>query len=184
MGIQAKRESLSRIFGMILILIGLIIAIFLDFFVVNYPLLIILLILNEASWFIFSLFLKLETNFFIEHFIKIFLVLSCFSIFLIIIGIVLSSANSIFLAFIFKVISNFLIIVCWHFCLSLYKKEKVLFLFSGIGYVTLSLICGIRTLILKIGGYAIIPLVLITLGMVIIIISEILMKRKGFLNYI
>ena len=184
MGIQAKRESLCRIIGMVLILIGFIISIFLDIFVVVDPLIIIILILIEISWFIFSVFLKLEKSFFIEHFVKIFLVLSCFSIFLIIIGIVLSSANSIFLAFIFKVISNLLIIVCWHFCLSLYKKEKIIFLFSGVGYVTLSLIYGIRTLILKIGGSAIIPLALIISGMVIIIISEILMKRKGFLNYI
>lgn len=184
MGIQAKRESLSRIVGMILILIGLILTIFLDLFVIINPLINVILILIELLWFFFSVFLKLEKSYFTDHFFQIFLVILCFSIFLIIIGIVFNSVNSVFLVFIFKVISNLLIIICWHFCLSLYKKEKIIFFFSGVGYVILSLIFGFKVIILKIGGYAIIPLTLITLGMVIIMISEKLMKRKGLLNYI
>ncbi|MFX1322453.1 MAG: hypothetical protein ACFFAQ_12510 [Promethearchaeota archaeon] len=181
MGIQAKGESLSRIVGMILILIGLILSFFLDIFVEISPLLIILLILIEVLWFIFSLCLKLERKFCIEHLFQIFLFLVFLSLCLTLIGILLNNLSS--NGFIFKITSNLLIIVCWHFCLSLYKKEKVVFLFSGIGYITLSLTYGIKILILKIGGYAVIPLVLIIFGMVIIIISETIMKRKGFLNY-
>lgn len=177
MGIKAKGESLSRIIGMVLILIGLVLSIFLDFLVIINALLIILLILIETLWFIFSLFLKLEKNFFIEHVIKISIILSCFSIVLIILGIVFSTANSTFFLFVFKVISNLLIIICWHFCLSLYKKEKLIFFFSGTGYIIITLIYGIT-------AFAVIPLMLITLGIVIIIISEILMKKKGLLNYI
>lgn len=177
MGIKAKGESLSRIIGMVLILIGLVLSIFLDFLVIINALLIILLILIETLWFIFSLFLKLEKNFFIEHAIKISIILSCFSIVLIILGIVFSTANSTFFLFVFKVISNLLIIICWHFCLSLYKKEKLIFFFSGTGYIIITLIYGIT-------AFAVIPLMLITLGIVIIIISEILMKKKGLLNYI
>lgn len=181
MGIQAKRESLFRIIGMMLILIGFTISIFLDILVVGDPLISILLILIEISWFFLSLFLKLEKNFFVDHFFQIFLVLSCFSIFLIIIAFLLSSTNSVFFAFISKVISNLLIIVCWHFCLSLYKKEKLIFFFSGAGYVLLSLIYGIKLLIIY---YTLIPLILITTGIVFIIISELNMKKKGLLTYI
>lgn len=181
MGIQAKRESLCRIIGMVLILIGFTISIFLDILVVGDPLITILLILIEISWFFLSLFLKLEKNFFVDHFFQIFLVLSCFSIFLIIIAFLLSSTNSVFFAFISKVISNLLIIVCWHFCLSLYKKEKLIFFFSGAGYVLLSLIYGIKLLIIY---YTLIPLIFITTGIVFIIISELNMKKKGLLTYI
>lgn len=182
MGIQAKRESLFRIIGMMLILIGFTISIFLDILVVGDPLIIILFILIEISWFFLSLFLKLEKNFFVDHFFQIFLVLSCFSVFLIIIAFLLSSTNSVFFAFISKVISNLLIIVCWHFCLSLYKKEKLIFFFSGVGYVLLSLIYGIKLLIIY--YYTLIPLIFITTGIVFIIISELNMKKKGLLTYI
>ena len=182
MYIQARRESLSRIVGMILILIGFILSFFLDIFVELSPLLFILLILIETLWFIFSLCLKLERTFYIEHLFQIFLFLVFFSICFTILGVLLNNLSS--NGFIFKIISNLLIIVCWHFCLSLYKNEKIFFLLSGVGYVSLSLMYGIKILSLKIGGYAIIPLVLIISGMVIIIISEIIKKRKGFLNYI
>lgn len=182
MGVQAKRETLSRIAGMILILIGLILSFFLDIFVKTPPLLIVFLILIESLWFIFSLCLKLERKFCIKHLFQIFLFLAFFSIFLTLIGILLNNLSS--NGFIFKIISNLLIIVCWHFCLSLYKKEKVVFLLGGAGYITLSLTYGIKILIIKIGGYAIIPLALITLGLIIIIVSEKIMKKKGLLTYI
>lgn len=182
MGIQAKGASLSRIVGMILILIGLILSFFFDFFIEISPFLIILLILIEVLWFTFSLCLKLERKFYIEHLYQIFLFLVGFSISLTLLGVLLNNLSS--NGFIFKIVSNLLIILCWHVCLSLYKNEKVIFLLSGFSYITLSLIYGIKILSLKIGGYAIIPLILIILGMLIIIISEILMKRKGLLNYI
>ena len=177
MGIQAKRESLSRIAGMILILTGIILSFSLDIFVDFSHLLIIILILIEALWFIFSLCLKLERKFCVEYLIQIFLFLVFLSICLTLIGILQNNLSS--NGFIFKIISNLLIIVCWHFSLSLYKKEKVFFLFSGVVYVILSLICGIKISIINL-----IPLIFITTGIGFIIISELNMRKKGLLTYI
>lgn len=184
MGIQAKRESLFRIIGMIQILISFTISIFFDFFVLNSPLMYFLLILIVLSYMILSIFLKLEINFFVGNFLKILVILCIFSMCLIFVGIFFCSNYPTFLKFIFLVISNILIILCWHFSLSLYKNEKLIFFFCGIGYILLSLIFGVKILIIKIGGYALIPLILLPLGISFIMISEMNMKKKGLLKYI
>jgi hypothetical protein len=82
-------------------------------------------------------------------------------------------------------ISEILIIINWHFSLSIFKKEKLIFLISGILYCILTFIFSLSSLILQLGlllGIA--PLVLVVLGVLTIIIAEILMKKKGLLNYI
>ncbi len=184
--IKGKREGLMRILGTVLILFGLIASIISDFFILlSSTTLYILTLLIFIPWFILIVLLKLEKDFFVENMLKLFFILAIYSVTIIIIGSVISSSETITLLFVVLTISNILIIFCWHFALSIYKKEKLIFLLGGIGYCILMVIFGIGYLIAYFGWFlGLSPLLSVILGICAIIIAEIIMKKKGLLNYI
>jgi len=67
----------------------------------------------------------------------------------------------------------------------LYKREKLIFLLSGIVSSILALVFKISILILYIGLlFALTSIFLIILGIIAVIFAELRMKKKGLLNYV
>ena len=104
---------------------------------------------------------------------------------MIIIGVILRPNGESILSFIVITISNLFVISCWHFSFSIYKKEKILFIITGLGYILTTVSFKIYSLNTQLGLYiGSIPLFCVILGMCIILIAEARMKKKGLLNYI
>lgn len=179
--IKGKKEGLLRVLGMVLILISVLASIIFDFFLLDliaYVLTIIVLI----PWFLLIVVLKLEKDFFVENMSKLFIGLGIYSAIIIIIGSIIGLSATLF--FIVAIISNILIIFCWHFALSIFKKEKIIFLIGGIGYCVLTAMFRVLLFIGLNLFLGIAPLLLVALGIILIIIAEMRMKKKGLLNYV
>ena len=137
MVIKAKRRTVLRLIGAILILFGAISAIVFNIgFFYNFITYIIIFSILLA-WLLFSTFLKLEYNFFIENHRKVFLLLIIYSIVFLILSIIWDIDHGILI--IVETLTSLLLISCWHFSLSIIRKEKIIFILSGILY----LICKI-----------------------------------------
>jgi len=126
--------------------------------------------------------LKLEKEFFVDNMPKLFVILICYTVVLIIMGFIINAAESTVL--LISGISIILIIFCWHYALSIYKKEKLIFLLSGVIASILALVFKISILILYIGLFALASMLLIILGIIAVIFAELSMKKKGLLNYV
>ena len=180
--IQGKKESLLRVLGMILILLGLFISVLFDYFIVGI-MIYLLIILIFIPWFILIVLLKLEKEFFVDNMSKFFVILICYTVVLFTMGFIINNVES--TIFLISGISIILIIFCWHYALSIYKKEKLIFLLSGIISSILTLIFKISILIVYIGLlFALTSILLILLGIIAVIFAELRMKKKGLLNYV
>jgi hypothetical protein len=127
--------------------------------------------------------LKLEKEFFVDNMPKLFVILICYTVVLIIMGFIINAAES--TVFLISGISIILIIFCWHYALSIYKREKLIFLLSGIISSILVLVFKISLLIIYIGLLlALASMLLIILGIIAVIFAELSMKKKGLLNYV
>ena len=180
--IKGKKESLLRVFGMGLILIGIIVSIIFDFFILNMSLYVLALIIF-IPWFVLIILLKLEKDFFIDNMSKIITILAIFSAVITFISIFISPTTA--LLFVFLQISNILILFCWHFALSIFKKEKMIFLLGGIIFCIITALFRIFILLAIIGiilGLS--SLLLIILGILAILFAEMRLKKKGLLNYV
>ena len=123
--IKGKKEGLLRVLGMVLILISVLGSIVFDFFLLDFTTYILTLVVFIA-WFILIVLLKLEKDFFTDNASKFFIALGIFSVVMILIAIMIGVSAS--LLFIVVILSNILIIFCWHFALTIFKKEKLIFL--------------------------------------------------------
>ena len=179
--IKGKKEGLLRVLGMVLILISVVASIIFDFFLLNLTIYVLIMIVF-IPWFILIVLLKLEKDFFVDNMSKLFIGLGIYSAIIIIIGTIISIYGM--LLFIAVIISNILIILCWHFALSIFKKEKLIFLIGGIGYCILTAIFRVILFIELNLILGIAPLLLVALGICLIIIAEMRMKKKGLLNYV
>jgi len=192
MGIQGKKEGINRLKGSMMLFIVIFISISFDYFILNNPLLYLLFILICIPPFILSIFLKLEQDFIVKHSAKILAIIATITISLVII------ANffipSLMFLFALVVSSNLLLIICWHFSLSLYKKHRLMFIYSGSGYCIINLFLWFAHFILNIFTYSmlfyhllvviLLPLFLALIGILLIVVAELSMKKKGLLNYI
>ncbi len=185
MSIEAKLEGLLRIIGHILILIGLIFSLILVSFILDLIMLYILFLVVIIPWFILSTCLKLEKDVFVENAFKILLFLCIFSMVMTILGYLINFNNSIAFVFVTISISNILFLTCWHFSLSIYKKQKLVFIISGVISIVLNIILQFNSILYhNIGLLNLIPLFLNILGICLIFSAEMKMKRGGLLNYI
>ncbi|MFW9773790.1 MAG: hypothetical protein ACFFEO_16685, partial [Candidatus Thorarchaeota archaeon] len=142
---KGKKLSLIRLFGAFLILISLLSSLFLDSFIlINWFLFLILLSFN-LPWLILSISLKFEISFLRNNLLRISIILAIFSTVMAIYGILIS--HSITFLFLIIMISNFLLLVCWHYSPSIYKREKLLSIIGGISYVLVYSFLKISTLI-------------------------------------
>ncbi|MHA1255863.1 MAG: hypothetical protein ACTSPS_09735 [Promethearchaeota archaeon] len=92
--IKGKKESLIRVLGMILILLGLFTSVIFDYFIVSITIY-LLVILIFIPWFILIVLLKLEKEFFVDNMPKLFVIMICYTVVLIIMGSIINNAESI-----------------------------------------------------------------------------------------
>jgi len=183
MSIQGKKEGICRLTGTTLILIGFVLSIPFNYFILNNSLLYLLFILIGIPPFLLSIFLKLEQDFFVKNSSKILLIVVTVVITFIIIAVFFISFLMIKFALI--VSSNLLLVSCWHFSLSLYKKNKLIFIISGLGYCIINLFLWFANFVLNnLLVVILLPLLLALVGILLIIVAELSMKKKGLLNYI
>ena len=192
MGIQGKKEGINRLKGSIMLFFVILLSISFDYFILNNPLLYLLFILICIPPFILSILLKLELDFIVKHSAKILAIIAIIIISLVII------ANffipSLMFLFALVVSSNLLLIICWHFSLSLYKKHRLIFIYSGSGYCLINLFLWFAHFIFNIFAYSmlfyhllaviLLPIFLALIGILLIVFAELSMKKKGLLNYI
>lgn len=178
MSIKAKKSTIIRIFGAILIFNGLILSVIFNFLVIKsflgYSLWLILII----PWIIFIIALKLSNDLICNNFKLILYLLIIHSIILSIIAVIwnLLIAMIVLLNFIL----NLLLLASWSVSLSIYKKKKILFLVSGFSYITGTLIFNLHVAFLG----NLISIITVAGGIAIIVIIEYNMCKKGYLNYI
>jgi len=183
MSIQGKKEGICRLIGNILFLISIIISISFNYFILNNLILYLILILINLPPLILSILSKLELDVITKNSSKFLFTISTIVISLIIVTIFFNSFLKI--KFVLIVSSNLLLISCWHFSLSIYKKKKIIFIFSGTGYCILIFILLLANFV----SYSFLvlilfPLLLVLIGIMLIIVAELSMKKKGLLNYI
>ena len=178
--IHGKKGGIFRLLGSFLILLSLILAILFNMLAINL-LFYLLLITIVAPLFLLSILLKLEQDIFVKNSRKILLLLTAVAV--VINTIVFFSYNTLLIIkFVLIECSDLLLICCWHFSLSLYKGRKMIFVISGLISIVLN-----GLLWLSLGEILVILVFLmpsLLLGMFLIISAELIMKKKGLLNYI
>ncbi|MHA1149020.1 MAG: hypothetical protein ACTSR8_12350 [Promethearchaeota archaeon] len=175
MSIEAKVEGILRLVGSALILISLFPTVFIDILVLNCPIVIYILISTISPWMLLFILAKLEKDIIIEYFLFYVIFLLAFTIGLIIIGLNACIDPNYVINFILVSISYILLLFCWYYSLSIYKKEKFIFLIAGLAY----LIIRIPFII-----WELIEIIIFSVGFCLILIAERSMKKKGMLKYI
>ena len=179
MSILAKKEGAMRLIGYGLIFLGAVLSLIFDFVLLNSCLLPYITISIIIPWILFIISEKLQKELLMDNyrFWIFFLIFYTFGLYLL--AIIFCTTQMTLFPFIFLTTSNLMAWICWHVSISIYKIRKRIFLISGTFYIVISLI--FRIIPLKI---SIFPLILVFSGMIIIILAELKMKKKGLLNYI
>jgi hypothetical protein len=181
MSIRGKKEGFFRLLGSFLILLSLILSIFFNFLALNNLLLCLVSIVIIIPPFLMSILLKLEQDFIVKNSKK----------FLFLLTTAVAILNLITLPFYDMIVivrfvliesSDLLLISCWHFSLSLYKRNKIIFLISGISYLILDILFWLSLQHLFLIGLLL--MLILIFGLFLIIVAELLMKKKGWLKYI
>lgn len=184
MSIKGKKESISRLVGSILILISIVLEMCLSFLIINNLLLNLILLLITVPPFMLSILLKVEQDFIIKNITKfLFLLLSE----IIVLSIIILGFYGATLIIKFSLVSssNLLIIICWHFSLSLYKKNKIIFFICGISYILVNIPILLGNILFSyLFIINLILLLIVSLGLFLILAAELIMKKKGWLKYI
>ncbi|TFG21908.1 MAG: hypothetical protein EU532_14795 [Promethearchaeota archaeon] len=178
MGIKAKKSAILRFTGSILILIGLMISLIFRILFLDNTIGSIIWILLNLPWIMVSFLLKLSIDFVSNNSKKILLFLIIYSSLILLVLImwnVLIAATVVF-----NFILSLLSLTSWYFCLSLYKKRKIVFLLSGIFYVSGSIFLNLKNDFLG----TILSICIVGLGIVLILIIEFNLRKKGYMNYI
>ena len=170
-----------RIIGALIILLGFIIALIFDYIFFRNILSYLSILFFISPWFLFSISLKLEFNFFSNHLKRISFILVIYSIITNIIGILLNLVEAINIIFISLALMALLI--CWHFSLSLYRRHKIYFLVSGLFYNGIIALFCLQIDFLNVLIH-IINIILVMAGILIILIVELNLRKIGYLKYI
>ena len=184
MSIKGKKEGIYRISGSIILLISLILAMLLGLLSLNNLLLSMLLILITIPPFVLSILLKLEQDFFVNNAKRFLFLLLIENI---AVNSIIIAFYNIFVALATVITSSSIIIllICWHFSLSIYKKNKILFFICGVSYFILQFLILLGSIsISHLFIFNLTLLISVSLGLLLIISAELIMKKKGWLNYI
>jgi hypothetical protein len=178
MSIKAKRKTIFRLIGAVLILVGLALSIIFNCFL-NFSSIITNLII--IPWLLLSIFLKLEFSVIVNNKYKILIILSFYSAGIGILILIMYQLG--FLNLLFITISILALLICWHFSLSIYRKKKVYFVLGGAIYISISILFLLRMPSLY---YVekIVEIILVSFGLTTILLIEYFLHRKGYLNYI
>jgi len=182
--IQAKKENLIRLLGMVLILFGLLISIVLDYFIHSFVLYVFVLLIF-IPWFVLVVLLKLEIDFIVNKMVIFIVIIIAYSIVMLYFGNILSTNATNSLIFISTVISNVFIVFSWNYAISIFKKKKLVFLIGGLGYCILTAIFRLIPLMNRLFWIlSLTPLSIVLFGMILIFLAELRMRKKGLLNYV
>ncbi len=185
MKINAKKITILRLlasFMLFIVLCGLFI---LDFFLINHLIIYLMLLSIIFLTISFSFSLKLEWDFIKKNLKTISFLLIVISLIAVTFTLILINNYVLNLIFILTLASNLLLIYSWHSCLSIFKKLKY---FSILSFL-------IANIILIIFLYFIINTFDILISFLVILCSynilyisilciELIMRKKGYLNYI
>lgn len=180
MGLVGKKQTAGRFLGWIIITLGMILTFIFDFIIIS----IIYNIFDALGvpiWYICIILLaKMDRIRFLESHKKEFYIITFTIIFLLtfILGYYVGSDK------LFLIISGMTIIVLWHMTLSIEKKEKrgmviVYILYLSSGFIIRLIFIEIQFLMLFL-----IPMIIISIGVAINLLSEWSMRKKGLMKYI
>ncbi|MBY9008856.1 MAG: hypothetical protein KGD74_03210 [Candidatus Lokiarchaeota archaeon] len=184
MSIKGKTEGISRLVGSILILTSIVLEMCLGFLILNNLLISLTLILITAPPFLLSFLLKIEQDFLVKNATKF---LFLFLLEIILLSILILTFYSLALTIKFYLVSSsiLLLIMCWHTSLSLYKNKKIIFFLSSFGYFISNTLIWLNNIIFP---YLYITNLIfkltVLLGIFLIVIAELRMKKKGWLKYL
>ncbi|KKN38261.1 hypothetical protein LCGC14_0755310 [marine sediment metagenome] len=185
MGIKGKWEMLFRLLGNILFLIGIIITIILDFYIVQNLLVYFLLVLSVGLHFSLILGFKLDFRFLDDNRLTILTIITIITSILLLIGSILSQRLLKTPIFLFLTLSNSLGMICWDFSLSLFKKKKIMFIIGSLVYISTSFFFRFLVLMKTYGFIGLLlPLIFTTIGIGTILSAEIKLIKKKLLKYI
>jgi hypothetical protein len=77
-------------------------------------------------------------------------------------------------------ISMYLLTICWHYTLTIYKNEKLRFILGFIGFVVLWVIFGYEPMKMLI----LIPIIILSISVVMTLVAERLLISKKLMNYV
>jgi hypothetical protein len=181
--LPGAKYTLMRTLGMVINLLGLILTIiFAGIGITNLNQNGFLIIGPLISTILFVFFIKIEVDAVDDH-RPIFLLLAIASG--IIVEVILFAVSFLnwldfllyYLPLLFALIS---MTICWHYTLSIYKKEKVRFLMGYVGFIALFI--GFDYV--WIGLLALIPIIIVTFAVVLTILAEQQLISKKLMNYI
>jgi len=184
MSIKGKKEGIYRILGSIILLISLILAMLLGFLTLNNLFLSMSLILITIPPLVLSILLKLEQDFFVNNAKRFLFLLLIENI--VVNTIIIAFYNiSVALTTVITSSSIILLIICWHYSLSIYKRNKIIFFICGVTYSILQFLILLGNIsISHLFIFNLTLLISVSLGLLLIISAELIMKKKGWLNYI
>ena len=187
MSVKGKVETIIRLIGSTSILISIILSILANFMIIYDIILFVLYLIFTLALLSMSIMKKTEQGFFIKYNLVIFIVTLVLSLILILVGYIYSFNKNLgfnfFSLYFISILSSFLNIVCWHYSLSIYRIKKYYFTISGIGNLILNLFSFIVSRNNN-ALFIILPIHLTLIGLLLILVSENIMKKKGYLNYI
>jgi hypothetical protein len=184
MSIKGKTESISRLVGSILILISIVLEICLGFLILNNLLISLMLVLITAPPFMLSILLKVEQDFLVKNATK-FLSLLLLEIIVLDILIFVFFSSPLTIKFYLVSSSILLLIMSWHTSLSLYKIKKFIFFLCSFGYFISNTLIWLNSIIFPYLSITnLIFKLIVLLGIFLIVIAELRMKRKGWLKYL
>ena len=193
--INAKIETLIRYLGMIFLFIAIPFTIISDYTLMNNSFIFLLYIMSFFLWFLFFLLSKFAIDLIINNeilFQKLLIIFTCIMGIVSILLIILLMEVGLVILYLIRTISIIMLICCWNFSLSIFKRKKYIFIISGVIYLLLTLIIDIFFLnineFLDIfvfeNFFGIFSILLTLIGIIFIILGELRMKKKGLLNYI
>jgi len=187
MSVKGKVETIIRLIGSTSILISIILSILANFLIIHDIILFLLYLIFTLILLSMSIMKKTEQKFYIKYNLVILIVTLILSIILIFIGYIYHFNENLgfilFSLYFISILSSISIIACWHYSLSIYKIKKYYFTISGIGNIILNLFSF--TISMNNNAlFLILPTHLTLIGLLLILVSEKIMKKKGYLNYI
>ncbi len=184
MSIEAKKQALMRILGSGILFLSAILITLFDIVALGCLSVTVIILATIIPWMVFFILLKLEKEMVVEFFLYFLVFLLIYTSGLVVIGQYTCISYAFTLNFVFIEVSYILIGFTWHYSLSLYKTKKIIFLICGVAYCIVTIIFRTTMFLEAFEWLGILPLLLTIVGMLLIIIAETMMRKKGFLNYI